>query len=374
LFLKVFGEQKRESMADYFCELQKDAKKWRIRELIAGQIEILATIFSTETVFRIIAPISFKLCADPVSIVREKASLNIYTVLNSLYNTEGRDPIIENIKGFSQANRFTNRQAFVFMCDKLMDQIEIFEKNFLKCLISIGDDKVPNVRLCLSRLLKKKFEERCPMVFNKEVMLLIQKLQIDKSKDVRIPVEDIVLPLPEELIINSPLKKSNPSIGNSSPSKIQRTVQAEESSVNKEITKIDPIVEEANGVEKDDEKRNGEIIEVEKKEDVDSITSPQEIVEETVEKTVDEETVEEKIEEKVEEKIEEKVEEKIEEKIEEKAVENIKEKLVQDLIQDLIDDSVQGNGEEKPLEKQNCESMEQKEIEKSLEETVEELN
>ena len=71
----------------------------------------MATIFSLQTVFDIVAPISFKLCADPVSIVREKAASNIYTVLLALYNTESRDPIIENIKGFSQATRFSNRQA-----------------------------------------------------------------------------------------------------------------------------------------------------------------------------------------------------------------------------------------------------------------------
>jgi len=35
LFLKVFNPEKRENMIDIFLELQKDQKKWRIRELIA---------------------------------------------------------------------------------------------------------------------------------------------------------------------------------------------------------------------------------------------------------------------------------------------------------------------------------------------------
>ena len=55
------------------------------------------------------------------------------------------------------------------MCDGLMDKIEVFEKYFLKSFLMIGDDKVPNVRLCLSRLLKKKFDQRC-MVFLKLIM------------------------------------------------------------------------------------------------------------------------------------------------------------------------------------------------------------
>ena len=47
------------------------------------------------------------------------------------------------------------------MCDKLMDKVEVFEKYFLKSFLMIGEDKVPNVRLCLSRLLKKKFDQGC---------------------------------------------------------------------------------------------------------------------------------------------------------------------------------------------------------------------
>ena len=46
------------------------------------------------------------------------------------------------------------------------------------------------------------------MIFNKDVLLLIQKLKIDKSKDVRVPVEDINLPLAEVPLISSPLKKN----------------------------------------------------------------------------------------------------------------------------------------------------------------------
>lgn len=77
------------------------------------QIDKLTMIFSPEIIFRIIAPISFKLCNDPVAFVREEAAKKIHAIVKALYNSEEiyRDSVIENIKGFSQSNRYTNRQA-----------------------------------------------------------------------------------------------------------------------------------------------------------------------------------------------------------------------------------------------------------------------
>lgn len=83
--------------------------------LIARQIDKLAHIYHAETVFRIISPISFKLCNDPVSIVREKASKKIPAVLIKLIKENEelyKTCVIENIKGFSLSSRFNQRQAY----------------------------------------------------------------------------------------------------------------------------------------------------------------------------------------------------------------------------------------------------------------------
>lgn len=100
-------------MIEIFLQLQKDQKKWRIRELIANQIDTLASVFSKETVFQIITPISFKLCTDTVSIVREEASKKIASLLDKMEDAEEeyKQFIIANINSYSQANRFIIRQA-----------------------------------------------------------------------------------------------------------------------------------------------------------------------------------------------------------------------------------------------------------------------
>ena len=73
----------REYLLDVFFVLQKKTKKWRVRNLIAMQIENLTHIYSAETVFKIIVPISFKLCNDHVAEVRNRAAKNIFSLLKS---------------------------------------------------------------------------------------------------------------------------------------------------------------------------------------------------------------------------------------------------------------------------------------------------
>lgn len=188
LFLKVFKPEKRENMIDIFLELQKDQKKWRIRELIARQIDKLTMIFSQEITFRYIAPISFKLCNDPVAYVRDEAAVKIHALLTALYKSSDpihRELVVENIKGFSQSNRYFNRQAFLLMMEKIMKEKEIFEKHFLENVIPLADDRVPNVRICLAKILKKSFDKNRPVSQLPAVIKLVKKMQNDKSRDVK---------------------------------------------------------------------------------------------------------------------------------------------------------------------------------------------
>ena len=93
-------------------------KKWRIREIIAGQLRILSSLFTEETTIRIIIPISFKLCKDDVACVRIRANSEIHSVLENWQKAPlARMLIVENIKSFAEYQRFTLRQSFVHMCE-----------------------------------------------------------------------------------------------------------------------------------------------------------------------------------------------------------------------------------------------------------------
>ena len=86
-FLEVFDIDQREKSIDIFVAIQENQAKWRVRELIACQIDKLSEIFTVETTFRIIFPLNIKLCNDQVAIVREEAARNIYFVVLRLYYT-----------------------------------------------------------------------------------------------------------------------------------------------------------------------------------------------------------------------------------------------------------------------------------------------
>ena len=78
------------------------------------QIDRLTAIYSIETTFRIIAPISFRLCDDLVAIVRKQAAKKVYAILQAMIasqNVQYEACIIENIIGFSTSKRYTNRQV-----------------------------------------------------------------------------------------------------------------------------------------------------------------------------------------------------------------------------------------------------------------------
>ena len=70
---------------------------------------------------------------------------------------------------------------------------ELFEKYFKYELLSIVGDRVPNVRMCLSRALRAHFVGHVngAFVFDEDVNDAVRLLRNDKSADVREPVVNV---------------------------------------------------------------------------------------------------------------------------------------------------------------------------------------
>jgi hypothetical protein len=78
------------------------------------------------------------------------------------------------------------------MCGEAMAKKDIFERYLKFELLSIVGDRVPNVRMCLSRVLRQHFlGHNSAFVFDQDVNDAVRLLKKDKSMDVREHVMDI---------------------------------------------------------------------------------------------------------------------------------------------------------------------------------------
>ena len=74
-----------------------------------------------------------------------------------------------------------------------MNKKELFEKYFKYEMLSLVGDRVPNVRMCLSRVLRQHFlgHVNGAFVFDQDVNDAVRLLKRDRSQDVREHLDDI---------------------------------------------------------------------------------------------------------------------------------------------------------------------------------------
>jgi hypothetical protein len=136
----------------------------------------------------------FKFCNEHVVQVSAAASTSLVYILEKFNDDPQKQQSIVSVvkKTFFDSNTFKKRQNFVFMCGEAMNKKDLFEKYFKYELLSIVGDKVPNVRMCLARVLRQHFVGiNGAFVFDPEVNDAVRLLKRDKSMDVREPLADI---------------------------------------------------------------------------------------------------------------------------------------------------------------------------------------
>lgn len=98
----------------------------------------------------------FKFCNENVAQVSTAASSSLVYILEKFNEDVSRQQSIVSVvkKTFFESTTFKRRQCFVIMCGEAMAKKELFEKYFKYELLSMVGDRVPNVRMCLSRVLR----------------------------------------------------------------------------------------------------------------------------------------------------------------------------------------------------------------------------
>ena len=67
------------------------------------------------------------------------------------------------------------------MCEKLMNNPDLFRSHFLPIMVDLADDKVVNVKLVLAEIVKKHIDQKGKLSEDEELLKLRDKLKSDPN-------------------------------------------------------------------------------------------------------------------------------------------------------------------------------------------------
>ncbi|XP_039075020.1 serine/threonine-protein phosphatase 4 regulatory subunit 1 isoform X5 [Hyaena hyaena] len=199
-FLKLLHIDKRR---EYLYQLQEflvtdNSRNWRFRAELAEQLILLLELYSPRDVYDYLRPIALNLCADKVSSVRWISYKLVSEMVKKLHMatppTFGVDLINELVENFGRCPKWSGRQAFVFVCQTVIEDdclpMDQFAVHLMPHLLTLANDRVPNVRVLLAKtlrqtLLEKEYFLTSASCHQEAVEQTIMALQMDRDSDVK---------------------------------------------------------------------------------------------------------------------------------------------------------------------------------------------
>ncbi|XP_078397132.1 serine/threonine-protein phosphatase 4 regulatory subunit 1-like isoform X1 [Cetorhinus maximus] len=199
-FLKLLQAEKRR---EYLSQLQEfmvtdNSRNWRFRAELSEQLILLLELYNPKDVYDYLRPISLSLCADKVSSVRWIAYRLVGEMIRKFYATStpalAVDLIHELVDKFCHCVKWSGRQAFVFVCQAVIEDdyipIEQFTEHLMPHLLQLASDPVPNVRVLLAKtlrqtLLEKEYFVNSGSSHQEAIEQIAVALQADRDRDVR---------------------------------------------------------------------------------------------------------------------------------------------------------------------------------------------
>jgi serine/threonine-protein phosphatase 4 regulatory subunit 1 len=188
---------------EYLYELQEflvtdNRINWHFRAELAKQLIFLLQLYSPRDVYEYLCPIALHLCADKVSSVHSVSYKLVSKIVMKLHRqtpvTFGIDFLNELVENFGRCPKWSGWQAFVFICQTIieddclpMDQFAVY---LMPHLLTLVNDKIPNVRVLLAKTLRQTLHEKeCFLAsgscHQEAVEQAIMTLQMDQDSDVK---------------------------------------------------------------------------------------------------------------------------------------------------------------------------------------------
>jgi len=177
------------------CFKCDNMSNWRFREELAKQLYNL--IYKYGDVYRVdymiwVTGMTITLLTDKVSAVRAVAMDAIAAKCRTSTPIELKYLIEFLVEDFAAHNHWRRRQMFIYICQQLIKDnpptFDIIESYFLPHILLLAEDKVPNIRLAVVRLLtllltKNEHLNEDP---DHPIMETMNFLKCDADNDVRL--------------------------------------------------------------------------------------------------------------------------------------------------------------------------------------------
>jgi serine/threonine-protein phosphatase 4 regulatory subunit 1 len=191
-FMEHLGESAREKYVPVICSLPSETDNWRLRKMIAQKLGALAALVSPSTCKKNIAELGMRLLEDSVADVRQSSYKSCASILRRLWQGEvsDREVFLTYIQKLKNSTNYQVRQMFVYISQELLElentdpSVQLFEKVFLGGLAELAEDRVPNVRLAVARVLSESMLNTTVFKSNPRVLEMKSKLAQDDVRDV----------------------------------------------------------------------------------------------------------------------------------------------------------------------------------------------
>jgi hypothetical protein len=184
---------------------------WKNKLDVIEGILCYYNLYDNDIIYESIFPQCISFCLDDIYKVRKTSSKVLASLIDYLYNVDyKKEQLFKLIESFALHKKFHQRLNFVKMCKIFLRNKKLYEEKIKKLLNELVDhEKIKDVRICLSKVLKKIISNDKEVLFkDQNIHQICYKLKMDN------------LPIINEIFNNVNIKYNGIQIGNNNNNKI----------------------------------------------------------------------------------------------------------------------------------------------------------
>ena len=155
---------------------------WKNKLDVIEGILCYYNLYDNEIIYKSIFPQCISFCLDDIYKVRKTSSKVLASLIEYLYNIDyKKEQLFKLIDSFALHKKFHQRINFIKMCKIFLKNKKLYEEKIKKLLIEIVDnEKISDIRICLSKVLKKIIGNEKEILFKDQSLHQIcYKLKMD---------------------------------------------------------------------------------------------------------------------------------------------------------------------------------------------------